>query len=204
MQLPCPDGVERPWYDVAPVGCFDFILVDGPPLRTGRGAALFALESLLAADGEVWLHDARRAHERECLELWRACLPFRCEVRDLDDRGVAFLRRGDQPATAAPIDVPAGLAATLLTGGRLPLLRRTVESLARNVPRLLERARVTVLVNGDDPECDEFVRRLPFVDHITRHLGSRLPVGPAASRLVAQGLKLAGAGTCCISRTTGR
>jgi hypothetical protein len=65
----------------------------------------------------------------------------RCDIRDLDDRGVAVLRFGDQPAGAAPVGVPADLALTLLTGGRLPLLRRTVESLARAVPRLFEQAR---------------------------------------------------------------
>jgi hypothetical protein len=190
----CPDGVERPWYDVSLTDRYDFVFLDGPPLATGRAAALFALEPALAEDAEVWLHDAHRPHERECLELWRE-LPFRAEIHDLDDRGTAVLSRaratsGAAPADwVAPVDVPAGLAVTLLTGGRPALLRRMVESVARAVPELFARARVTVLVNGDDPESDAVVRGLPFVDHVLRHRGPRLRTGPAASRLVDRALR---------------
>jgi Glycosyl transferase family 2/Methyltransferase domain len=186
----CPDGITRPWYDVVLTDCFDFIFVDGPPLRIGRGAALFALDPHLAADGELWLHDAYRPHERQCLDLWRAYLPVHSDVQHLDDRGVAMLRRGARPAGGPPPDeIPDGIAVSLLTGGRPDLLLRTVESLARTLPQLLERARVTAFVNGDDAESSRFVASLPFVDRIIRHRGRRLPIGPAASRVIAQALK---------------
>ena len=185
----CPDGIARSWYDAVLTDCFDFIFVDGPPLRVGRGAALFALNAHLAADGELWLHDAHRPHERQCLDLWQAHLPVRSHVRHLDDRGVAMLRHCARPARTAPAEIPGGIAISLLTGGRPQLLKRTVEALARTLPQLLERARVTAFVNGDDAESGDFVAGLPFVDRVLRHPGRRMPIGPAASRVIAQALK---------------
>jgi hypothetical protein len=189
QELPCLDGVPRPWYDVPLTECFDFVFVDGPPVQVGRGAALFALEPHVAENGTLWLHDAHRPHEQECLSVWRAYLPFRAEVHDLDDRGVAVLhRRGGSSATPSG-EVPDGLAVTILTGGRPQLLRRTMDSLTRTTPPLLERARVTAFVNGADAESEHFVASLPFVDHILRNPGRRLPIGTAASHVVAQALR---------------
>jgi hypothetical protein len=185
----CPDGTVRPWYDAVLTDCFDFVFVDGPPLRLGRGAALFALDPQLAADGELWLHDAHRSHERECLDLWQAYLPVHCNVQHLDDRGVAVLRHGARPIRGSPAEIPDGIAVSLLAGGRPHLLSRTVESLARTLPRLLERARVTAFINGDDSESSRFVAGLPFVDRVIRHPGRRLPIGPAASHVIAQALR---------------
>jgi hypothetical protein len=189
QDLRCPDGVPRPWYDARLAGCFDFVFVDGPPCDVGRGAALFALEPHVAESGEVWLHDAHRSHEQECLSLWRAYLPFRAEIHDLDDRGVAVLRRGGRSSAASLMEVPDGLAVTILTGARTPLLRRTVDSLTRTTPSLLQHAHVTAFVNGADAETERLVADLPFVDRILRNPGRRLPVGPAASLVVAEALR---------------
>lgn len=183
----CADGETRSWYDILLGDCFDFIFVDGPPLNIGRGAAMFALDQHMAESCELWLHDAYRPHERRCLDLWRAHFRLRWTMHGLDDRGVAILRR-DAPG-APSREIPKGLAVSLLTGGRPTLLRRSVESLVQAIPELFEQARVTALVNGDDAASAEFVDRLPFVNRVLRSSGRRLPIGPAASKVVAEALK---------------
>ena len=106
--LSCPDGVARAWYDAAPAGPFDFVFVDGPPMRQGRGAVLFALADRLAPGWELWLKDGYRSHERECVALWRRHLALDATLRSLDPRGVWVLRPAAhvepavEPAAAPP------------------------------------------------------------------------------------------------------
>jgi predicted O-methyltransferase YrrM len=186
----CPDGKDRPWYDIGLVECFDFILIDGPPLNIGREAVMFAVNPHLAEAGEVWLHDAHRPHERRCLDLWRGHLRLQWTVHTLDDRGVAILRR---EAVSTPFGrIPDGMAVSLLTGCRPELLRRSIESLVEGLPGLFEQARVTAFVNGDDADSAALLDRLPGVDRVLRNSGRRLPIGQAASHVVAEAVKPTG------------
>ena len=79
-----------PWYDTELPDDIDFALIDGPPLAVGRKAALFALWPHLTPDAEVWLDDAHRPHEKECLALWGAHLPI--TVEPIDGRLVCIRR----------------------------------------------------------------------------------------------------------------
>ena len=98
----CPDGREHPWYDVELDGEFDFVFVDAPPLRDGRGAVLFALEDQLAPGWELWLNDAGRKHERECVERWERHIPLVAHVEP-QDRGLAILHAApDRSRRRAP------------------------------------------------------------------------------------------------------
>lgn len=69
------DGVW-PWYDEPLPDGIDFALIDGPPSAIGRQAALFALWPHLSKNWEIWLDDYQRAHEQECLALWRKHFDF--------------------------------------------------------------------------------------------------------------------------------
>jgi hypothetical protein len=160
---------------------YDFVLADGPPLAHGRAATLFALDGKLAPNWELWLDDAHRQHEQECLALWARHLPFSVVIRDVDEKGLALI---GPPAPAPRRNaVPPNLGVSVLTGGRPDLLRTTVETLLAGAPRLLADSYVIALVNGRDPRTEAYVRTLSFIDR-TVVLDRRVPVGPATSRLV--------------------
>jgi glycosyltransferase involved in cell wall biosynthesis len=94
----CADGRTYPFYDTKLDGTFDFVLIDGPPLRHGRQAAFFALSGHLARGWEVWLDDGRREHEQQCLDLWRTHFTFDAALYDFDQKGVWILRATDAEA----------------------------------------------------------------------------------------------------------
>lgn len=77
--FPSPVG-SLPWYDAELDGKFDFILVDGPPMKIGRKAAGFQLLPHLIEEGELWLDDAYRPHEQECLDVWAKHFPITVEM----------------------------------------------------------------------------------------------------------------------------
>jgi Glycosyl transferase family 2/Methyltransferase domain len=182
----CPDGAAHPWYDVELEDGFEFVLVDGPPLRQGRTATLFALDGHLGAGWEVWINDGHRQHEQDCVQHWRGYLRFGSVLREVDDRGLWILEdRQRSPQVTQPA-IPDGLAVSILTGGRPDLLRRTVESLIQSAPQLLSDSYVVVMVNGSDGETEAYVDGLPFVDRVLSHRGRRLPVGVSTSRLMAE------------------
>jgi glycosyltransferase involved in cell wall biosynthesis/predicted O-methyltransferase YrrM len=180
----CADGRRRAWYDAALEGPFDFVLVDGPPLKSGRAAALFAVHPLLADDWELWLDDARREHEQECLRIWHQRLALCSVVHDLDEKGLAVLGPADRPSPEVTV-APKGLAIGVLTGGRPDLLERTLGSLAALAPQAVTQAHVLVFVNGRDGETEAHVRSLPFVDRVVLE-PNRLSVGRATSRLMTE------------------
>lgn len=70
------------WYSTPMPEGIDFALIDGPPLSIGREAALFALWPHLSPGWEVWLDDADRPHEQECLEMWADY--FRFDVQEVN------------------------------------------------------------------------------------------------------------------------
>ena len=106
--LACPDGVARAWYSGdLPAGPFDFVFADGPPVRQGRGAVLFALAGRLDPGWELWLKDGYRSHERECVALWRRHLALDATLRGHDPRGIWVLRPA---AHAEPVAAAASSA----------------------------------------------------------------------------------------------
>lgn len=83
-------GVTCNWYDVdlEGRGPFDFVFVDGPPGETyGRQGAMLAAYGELSPRWELWLHDAKRDHERSCVQLWKKVLgPMKAKYSTEHDR----------------------------------------------------------------------------------------------------------------------
>ena len=87
-------GRKARWYDASLTGRFDFVFVDGPPKEEGRNAVLFAIAEHLSPGWELWLDDAHRHHERNCMRHWQREFPkgfFRVQRHDLDGKGLAIL-----------------------------------------------------------------------------------------------------------------
>lgn len=61
----------------------DFALIDGPPglYGVGRMNTFPSLEPYLAPEFEVWLDDASRGHEQECVKAWSDTYPLDVQVR---------------------------------------------------------------------------------------------------------------------------
>ena len=90
VNVPCRGEKRQLWYQTRLGEKYDFIFIDGPPLRYGRSAALFQLFDHLAPNSVVWLHDANREHEQECLKMWHRYFDFHTESIDVD-RGSVIL-----------------------------------------------------------------------------------------------------------------
>lgn len=85
-----PDG-PRAWYATPLPDGVDFALIDGPPKTVGRHAAMYALHPHLAEGWEVWLDDAHRPGERDCLTRWAKHLGVSVHVTDTP-KGLAKIR----------------------------------------------------------------------------------------------------------------
>lgn len=72
-------GGNFSWYDTKMPQGIDFALIDGPPMSIGREAAFFALHPFLNPGWEIWLDDADRQHEQDCLLLWQKWFRFQVE-----------------------------------------------------------------------------------------------------------------------------
>lgn len=184
-----------PWYrDDMPL-VVDFALVDGPPGKIGRAAAMFALATRLKGGEngvwELWLDDADRPGEQAALDLWREHFLF-IEVEQLGlPKGLA--RVFPRGAPGRPILDASDIAITLLTGDRPDLLARTLMSLRNGAPGLLSSAHVAVVQNGPDtpdatPEpgysTDDILGMFhQYIDTFTL-LRDRLPVGQATTALL--------------------
>jgi glycosyltransferase involved in cell wall biosynthesis len=176
-----------PWYGTRLDGRFDFVFIDGPPVGQGRQAALPALKDHLGAGWEAWLDDGFRDHERGCVDLWRPHLRFSASLHEVDDKGQWVLRDAAGPppgSRGTGAGLGAGLGVSILTGGRLDLLRRTLRTLDQSQPGMLEAAHVVALVHCHDPRTSAYLDSLPFVDRRIAVRGRPLGTGPATSRLL--------------------
>lgn len=183
----CSDGKSYPWYSAEAPGPFDFVLLDGPPERSGRQAALFAVAPHLARDWVIWLHDGARTHEQACVELWSDYFNFSQVCDFTESKGVFYLRQAVSASDRLPTQAPPAstLGIGLLTGDRPNLVRQTMESLLKfRNGFVLQNSTLVVLVNGDDPITQAYIEQLPFVAHCIHHTGSVLPIGTATSCLV--------------------
>lgn len=95
-------GRRYPWYSAPLDGTFDFVFVDGPPLKYGRQAVLPGIASSLAPEWELWLKDGHRPHEQACVELWRGQTPIDGALYDIDPKGVWILWPASRSAAAEP------------------------------------------------------------------------------------------------------
>lgn len=173
------------WYGARVPSGIDFALVDGPPGKIGRDAALFALMPHMNPGGgwEIWVDDAGRDGEREAAVRWREQFAFREEYIPTP-KGLLRILPPQSPAPRTAVDA-GDVAVTVLTGGRPDLLLTTITSILEFAPGLLESAHVAVLHNGanDDPATAALIRRWDWVDHVTT-LEDRLPVADASAALL--------------------
>jgi glycosyltransferase involved in cell wall biosynthesis len=142
----------------------------------GREELAAALRRIIGSRIEP---EQRAALDREALRL-RELLPARAAAQAPPPRGL-----DTAPALIDRLALRGhALGIGLLTGGRLSLLRRTIDSLLRQCPGLLEESVVVALLNGDDPETAAFLEGLPFIDEQLRHGPGVLPIGAATSLLM--------------------
>ena len=172
--LPCPDGRSHPWYGVTPPGPVDFLLIDGPPTRHGRQAALFAVARHLTDGWEAWLHDGDRPGERDCVAVWQRHLGVQATPVPVGRNGLWVLG-----AVAAPPRLPERTAVALDAGRRPELLQPTVDALELAAPGLLAQAPLVVLDDGAEPALEGS----PLVDLRLRR-PARCPEGEATSLLL--------------------
>jgi glycosyltransferase involved in cell wall biosynthesis len=97
---------EPTWYDARLEGPYDFIFVDGPPLRIGRRAVLPAIHDHLSSRWTLWLKDGNRAHERACVDEWAVDHTFERRLWNIDPRGVWVLTGGDPLAAVTHESMP--------------------------------------------------------------------------------------------------
>lgn len=93
--VPIIESDFGPWYDYDFKDAFDFVLIDGPPLKIGRQAGLHILWPHLAPDFEIWLDDWDRDHEKECVKNWQQHYPIK--VEELSPTLVKITRAGSRP-----------------------------------------------------------------------------------------------------------
>jgi hypothetical protein len=180
MSHQCGSG---PWYDGQPGGTFDFIVVDGPPLGAGgRIAALPALAAHRRSTWELWLFDAHRPDERHCLAAWADRFQFEVSVEQIDPTGVAVLQNR---ACAAAAPVLERLGISLLAGGRLDVLKRTLATFSSKWREQVEAAHVVALVNGPDTAARDLLEQAGWVDRILTYERDVLTIGMATSVVVA-------------------
>jgi glycosyltransferase involved in cell wall biosynthesis len=180
LSHPCGTG---PWYQGQPVGTFDFIVVDGPPLGAGgRMAVLPALAEHRRRSWELWLFDAHRPDEQRCLSAWAEHFRFDLSVERIDPTGVAVLRKAG-PGVPAPVLERLGIS--LLTGGRPDLLERTLTTLAARWPDQVRAAYVVALVNGPDPASRDLLGPAGWINRILTYEGDVLTIGMATSIVTA-------------------
>ena len=87
----CLDGCSYPWHATKLEGFYDFVFIDGPPMKYGRQAGYFALAPYLARNWELWLHDVARDHEKRCISLWKLYFSFDYQMSFSEPRGIAKL-----------------------------------------------------------------------------------------------------------------
>ncbi len=173
-----------PWYSGQPAGTFDFIVVDGPPLGAGgRIAVLPAVAGHRRRNWELWLFDANRPDERQCLEAWADRFRFDVSIEQIDSTGVAVLRNRSRAGASAPVAERLGIS--LLTGGRPDVLERTIKSLEGRWPEQVQAAHVVALVNGPDELSRCVLEQAEWIDRILTYENEPLTIGMATSVVVA-------------------
>jgi hypothetical protein len=166
---PVGGGPEGPWYDAPLDGLFDFVFVDGPPLRVGRGAVVPRLHEQLADGWTLWLKDGHREHERRCVAEWAARYPLRRELRETDSRGLWVLSAAGSPAEEAS----RGSGTRVVSDAAAPLVSCLMPT--RDRPDFVERA-VAYFLRQDYPN-----RELVVVDDGCEPVRDRVEGAPGVT-----------------------
>lgn len=181
LQSVSVSGQVGQFYGARLKGPFDFVLMDGPPMRYGRELALPMVAKHLADPWYLWLDDGNRHHEQAC--VWQWCRQFPgLKVSLVNNEKGRYELVGNVAVTGTASF--HNVALTLLTGNRPHLLAETLRRLKQQVPRLLAEAVVIVMVNGRDDQTRRLLQRVTYIDQWVDHAGSVLPVGTATSRLL--------------------
>ena len=90
------NGDKYRWYnaDLSSIqATIDFVLIDGPMSSlVGRNGALPEIIPFLAEDHRIFLDDATRDHERECIEEWKRHYPELIVEKPSDKCNLAKIR----------------------------------------------------------------------------------------------------------------
>jgi hypothetical protein len=157
-----PDQTLGYWYNTELPDGIDFALIDGPPGKYGRHAAMHAIKPKLATTWEAWLDDANRPGEIEALGNWLTSYGISHQLIDLP-HGLAVMGVENKPVDASDLTI------TILTGHRVGKLVNLLTSVLFGAPGLLETARVIVCHNGR--VTDDVLDRSPFIDQVIRCAG---------------------------------
>jgi hypothetical protein len=150
----------------------DYLYLD---TEHGRGA-LPHLASLVGAGTQIRLVAERSGIDR-AIETWKGLSPLATVLASPSDAGQSVLVE-----LVADVDSAEGILVTVLTGGRPKLLHRTLKSLAKHDPRLVEEAMVMVMINGNDAASRKVAESFDWVD-ATTSTDEVLPVAEAVSEL---------------------
>ena len=171
------------WYNTQLSGKFDFILIDGPPIKFGRKAALFALQSHFDKNWEIWLHDGKRKHEKNCIEFWSQFFKFSKNL-DTEGRGAWILNNEfENVICTTSKEIYSKLGICFLTGQRIDLFRRTIESIYINIPDVLENCYTITLLNSPDAITYSYIKNLSDINECRAHKKGILPIGDGTSIL---------------------
>lgn len=160
-----PDQTLGYWYNTELPDGIDFALIDGPPGKYGRHAAMHAIKPNLAATWEAWLDDANRPGEVEALDNWLTSYGISHQLIGLP-HGLAIMGSVEEK----PVDA-TDLTVTILTGHRVGKLVNLLTSVLFGAPGLLETAHVIVCHNGGDRETADVLNKSPFIDQVIRCAG---------------------------------
>lgn len=184
---PLAQTPSGPWYQCQLPDGIDFVLLDGPPEGTGgRAACLGQIMPRLAPGWEVWLDDGTRPGEIAAVRAWEAEWPLDVAALPGPKRPLRITARRSS-GWGAVVD-GSRVTVTVLTGGRLHLLARTLTALRVRAPGLLETAHLVVVRNGHDQGTDDILDGFrDDIDQVVPVGGSRqlAGVGEATSRCAA-------------------
>ncbi|MCB1052033.1 MAG: glycosyltransferase [Acidobacteria bacterium] len=174
LLAPLETGAFGPMYTFFPHQTFDFVLIDGPPMARGREGTYPALRPCITPRGKVWLDDAKRQHERNCVQAWSERFgDFACNYWPVG-KGLMSWSRSAKPL----------LTITLLCGGRPGLLNQTLAAFEQNIRGQVP-FRALALVNAQDRESLAQLEAMGCWDIDWVEQGC-LDIGAAVSRLWAR------------------
>lgn len=180
-QVELPNGNLAYWYNTKMPDTIDFALIDGPPGRYGRNAAMHAIRPNLASKWEAWLDDAHRPDEQSALTDWLTSYGISHKIVNLP-HGLAIMGVDDQPINAS------GLTITILVKNQARQLASMLSSVLSGAPGLLETAHVIVAHNNEDSAIFQLLEGVRSINKIisVRSLGSAM--GLIASTIGNDGL----------------
>lgn len=147
------------WYDTKMPESIDFALIDGPPGKYGRNAAMHAIRPYLAPKWEAWLDDANRQGEQAALEEWSTSYGIGHQLVNLP-HGLAVMGAARQPIHVDDLTI------TIRVRHGIDQLTSLVSSVLVGASGLLETAHVVVAHDSGSVRVSKLLEIAPFVDEI--------------------------------------